>query len=140
MQILAGLAFLLTAATHTPSTVPVPVPKLKAQSACTVVTKAEIEAALGRPVSNGVEHKDTGQTTCDYTGGEGQITIALGHSALHLGESDVVVVSTAVNRSNPEVVAAQTRPNSSAKLFLSPLAIFSIFTSDTFLTPRSTPL
>jgi hypothetical protein len=80
MQILAGLAFLLTAATHTPSTVPVPVPKLKAQSACTVVTKAEIEAALGRPVSNGVEHKDTAQTTCDYTGGEGQITIALGHS------------------------------------------------------------
>jgi hypothetical protein len=81
MQILARLAFLLSAATHTPSTVPAPVPTLKAQSACTVVTKAEIEAALGRPVSSGVEHKDTAQTTCDYTGGDGQITIALGHSA-----------------------------------------------------------
>jgi len=32
--------------------------------------------------------------------------IFIGHSALHLGESDVVVVSTAVHRSNPEVVAA----------------------------------
>jgi UDP-N-acetylmuramate--alanine ligase len=35
--------------------------------------------------------------------------IFIGHSALHLGESDVVVVSTAVNRANPEVVAAQAK-------------------------------
>jgi UDP-N-acetylmuramate--alanine ligase len=35
--------------------------------------------------------------------------IFIGHSALHLGESDVVVVSTAVNCSNPEVVAAQAK-------------------------------
>jgi len=35
--------------------------------------------------------------------------IFIGHSALHLGESDVVVVSTAVNRSNPEVVGAQAK-------------------------------
>jgi hypothetical protein len=34
----------------------------------------------------------------------------------------------------------QTRPNKSGKLFFSPLAIFSIFTRDTFLTPLSTPL
>jgi UDP-N-acetylmuramate--alanine ligase len=33
-------------------------------------------------------------------------TIFIGHSAEHLGESDVVVVSSAVNRSNPEVAAA----------------------------------
>jgi UDP-N-acetylmuramate--alanine ligase len=35
-------------------------------------------------------------------------TIFIGHS-LHLGEADVVVVSTAVNRSNPEVAAAQAK-------------------------------
>src|ERR1700719_4883249 len=33
-------------------------------------------------------------------------TVFVGHSADHLGESDVVVVSSAVNRSNPEVAAA----------------------------------
>jgi len=33
-------------------------------------------------------------------------TIFIGHSAEHLGDSDVVVVSSAVNRSNPEVAAA----------------------------------
>jgi UDP-N-acetylmuramate--alanine ligase len=33
-------------------------------------------------------------------------TIFIGHSAEHLGTSDVVVVSSAVNRSNPEVAAA----------------------------------
>jgi UDP-N-acetylmuramate--alanine ligase len=33
-------------------------------------------------------------------------TIFIGHSAEHLGEADVVVVSSAVNRSNPEVSAA----------------------------------
>src|SRR3984885_14587990 len=33
-------------------------------------------------------------------------TIFIGHSAEHLGGSDVVVVSSAVNRSNPEVAAA----------------------------------
>ena len=33
-------------------------------------------------------------------------TIFIGHAAEHLGEADVVVVSSAVNRSNPEVAAA----------------------------------
>ena len=33
-------------------------------------------------------------------------TIFIGHSADYLGETDVVVVSSAVNRSNPEVAAA----------------------------------
>jgi UDP-N-acetylmuramate--alanine ligase len=33
--------------------------------------------------------------------------IFLGHSAAHLGNADVVVVSSAVNKSNPEVAAAR---------------------------------
>ncbi|HEX3848472.1 MAG TPA: UDP-N-acetylmuramate--L-alanine ligase [Steroidobacteraceae bacterium] len=36
-------------------------------------------------------------------------TIFVGHSAEHLGNADVVVVSSAVSRSNPEVAAALTR-------------------------------
>jgi hypothetical protein len=80
LQILAPLAFLMTAATHAPNALPVPALPFKTQSACTVVTKAEIEAALGRAVSNGVEHKGADQSSCDYTGGDGQITVALVHS------------------------------------------------------------
>jgi UDP-N-acetylmuramate--alanine ligase len=37
------------------------------------------------------------------------VTVFIGHDADQLGESDVVVVSSAVNRSNPEVVAALAR-------------------------------
>jgi len=36
-------------------------------------------------------------------------TISIGHAAEHLGQADVVVVSTAVNRANPEVAAALAR-------------------------------
>jgi UDP-N-acetylmuramate--alanine ligase len=36
-------------------------------------------------------------------------TVFIGHAADHLGAADVVVVSTAVNRSNPEVAAALAR-------------------------------
>ena len=35
--------------------------------------------------------------------------ISIGHAAEHLGQADVVVVSTAVNRANPEVAAALAR-------------------------------
>jgi hypothetical protein len=80
MQILAPLAFLLTTAAHIPNAVAPPASPLKTESACTVVTKAEIEAALGRTVSMGVEHKRAAQSICDYTEGDGAITIALVHS------------------------------------------------------------
>ncbi|HUA21700.1 MAG TPA: hypothetical protein VMB25_23305 [Bryobacteraceae bacterium] len=54
---------------------------MKTPTACTVVTKADVEQALGRPVSGGVEHKTApAQSTCDYTSGDGEITIALVHS------------------------------------------------------------
>ena len=79
MQILVPLAFLLSAATHTPRQAP-PAPVLKIQTACTVVTQAEIETILGRAVSSGVEHKDPGGSTCDYTAGDGEITIAMAHT------------------------------------------------------------
>ena len=34
------------------------------------------------------------------------VTVFIGHNAEHLGNADVVVVSSAVSRSNPEVAAA----------------------------------
>ena len=40
---------------------------------------------------------------------EAGIPVAVGHDAAHLGDAQVVVVSTAVKRDNPEVVAARAR-------------------------------
>src|ERR1700710_776457 len=40
---------------------------------------------------------------------EAGIPIAIGHDAANLGSAQVVVVSTAVKRDNPEVAAARTR-------------------------------
>jgi len=37
------------------------------------------------------------------------VNISIGHAAEHLGQADVVVVSSAVNRANPEVAAALAR-------------------------------
>ena len=36
-------------------------------------------------------------------------TVHIGHSAVHLGDADVVVVSSAVGRDNPEIIAARQR-------------------------------
>jgi UDP-N-acetylmuramate--alanine ligase len=36
-------------------------------------------------------------------------TIHVGHAAMHLGDADVVVVSSAVGRDNPEIIAARQR-------------------------------
>src|SRR4030081_132786 len=36
-------------------------------------------------------------------------TIHIGHDARHLGQAEVVVVSTAIRRDNPELVAARER-------------------------------
>ncbi len=37
------------------------------------------------------------------------IPVAVGHDAVHLGDAEVVVVSTAIRRDNPELVAARSR-------------------------------
>ena len=36
-------------------------------------------------------------------------TIFIGHAASHLGEAEVVVVSTAIKRDNPELIAAREK-------------------------------
>ncbi len=82
MPILAPLALVLAATTHAAPSLAGQSPfPAKAPTACTVVTKAELEQVLGRPVSGGAEHlASAAQSTCDYASGDGEITIALVHS------------------------------------------------------------
>ncbi len=46
-------------------------------SACALVTRADVERALGRSVGNGKEEADGGNSSCDYAGGKGQVTITI---------------------------------------------------------------
>jgi UDP-N-acetylmuramate--alanine ligase len=66
---------------------------------------AELLLNLGYPVS-GSDLKSS-ETTRRLAGLGGRI--ALGHAAAHVGDADVVVVSSAVRRDNPEVVEARRR-------------------------------
>jgi hypothetical protein len=46
-------------------------------TACTAVTRADVELALGRRVDTGVEEQSGSRSTCDYTSSFGQVTITI---------------------------------------------------------------
>jgi hypothetical protein len=54
-----------------------PATRQRVLSACSAVTKSDVELALGRSVSGGKEEFYAGESTCDYAGGNGQVTITL---------------------------------------------------------------
>jgi UDP-N-acetylmuramate--alanine ligase len=66
---------------------------------------AELLANLGYVVSGSDEKRSA---TTDRLGTLG-IQIAVGHAAVHVGDADVVVVSSAVRPTNPEIVEAARR-------------------------------
>jgi hypothetical protein len=67
----APLVFAVTSAGTAQPTVPRPSPP-----ACSLVTGADVQQALGHPVSKGAAGREGAQSTCDYAGGSGQVTIA----------------------------------------------------------------
>jgi len=66
---------------------------------------AEVLLTLGyRVTGTDLVESDTGRRLAELGA-----TIHVGHSAHHVGDADVVVVSSAVGRDNPEIVAARQR-------------------------------
>jgi UDP-N-acetylmuramate--alanine ligase len=63
---------------------------------------AELLANLGYVVSG----SDEKRSPVDRSAGDAGHPIALGHDAAHVGDADVVVISSAVRPTNPEVVEA----------------------------------
>lgn len=49
----------------------------KPVSACVAVTRADIQEALGQSVAKGEEQTDDLESTCDYAGAYGQVTITI---------------------------------------------------------------
>lgn len=66
---------------------------------------AELLANLGYVVSGSDETRSAATDRLDTLG----IRIAIGHDAAHVGDADVVVISSAVRPTNPEVMAAARR-------------------------------
>lgn len=46
-------------------------------AACSVVLRADVQEALGRSVAKGQESREGPQSTCDYAGGTGQVTVTV---------------------------------------------------------------
>src|SRR5262245_14309605 len=67
---------------------------------------AELLANLGYAISGSDERRSEVTARLEQAFG---VTVFEGHDASHVGDADVVVVSSAVRDNNPEVVAARQR-------------------------------
>jgi hypothetical protein len=82
---LASLSLLLLSSSHSPSAAPArPAFVLRAETACSAATKADIEEALGHSVANGKESRTDTGSVCDYVGAGGEVTVLLQHARAKL--------------------------------------------------------
>ena len=85
MPVLFYLPLLLALSTQSQIARPAkPQVEIRNMTACVAVTRAEVEEALGQPVSNGKEHRAPGTSSCEYEAEGGQITIAIYRSQAKL--------------------------------------------------------
>jgi hypothetical protein len=85
MAILSSLALLLLFSSHASSSSPTkPALALRAETACSAATRADIEEALGHTVANGKESRTDEGSVCSYVGAGGEVTILLQHAAAKL--------------------------------------------------------
>jgi hypothetical protein len=68
-------------------------------AACTVVTRADVEQALGRPVGRGKEDIGDDSSSCDYAAGSGIVTITVQHVRARL---DVRAEVASLQRAIPD--------------------------------------
>ena len=68
-------------------------------AACTVVTRADVEQALGRPVGRGREDTSADSSSCDYAAGSGVVTITVQRVRARL---DVRAEASSLRRAVPE--------------------------------------
>jgi hypothetical protein len=70
----ALLALLFALDTHPHTTVPA---APRALTACTAVTRIDVEMALGRKFARGADVTANGSSTCDYEANGGQVTVTM---------------------------------------------------------------
>jgi len=74
--VLALILLFAAAAATRPAVVSRPAPS-KALGACSAVTAADLERALGRRFASGQEENHGAESTCDYGAGNGQVSITI---------------------------------------------------------------
>jgi hypothetical protein len=73
---------------------------LQSVTACSAISRGEIERSLGRALESGRESRVIDQSTCDYSSGTGQITITLHRLRKRLDfPAEVESLKTAIPRS-----------------------------------------
>ena len=93
---------------------PRPAPS-KALGACSAVTAADLEAALGRRFGRGQEESHGAESTCDYGAGKGQVSITI----QRLGaKPDLAVEIASLKQSIPESSVRMAPSLGSAAFFL----------------------
>lgn len=84
MPLLSSLSLVLLLSSNSPSAIPVRPIELRAETACSAATKADIEEALGRSVANGRESRTDEGSVCSYVGAGGEVTVLLQHASAKL--------------------------------------------------------
>jgi hypothetical protein len=100
------------------STRPVPTPpsaSFKALGACSAVTAADLERALGRTFGRGQEENHGAASTCDYGSGRGQVSITIQRLA---AKPDIPSEIASLKRSIPESTVRMSPGLGSAAFFL----------------------
>jgi len=77
MLALFPIVVLLSVPQNTRPAVVQPPAQQKIVSACAAVTRTDVEEALGRYVDKGTEQADSAQSTCDYAGKSGVVTVQI---------------------------------------------------------------
>jgi hypothetical protein len=95
-----GLFHLLVSFGVLPVQPAIPALPLRTENACRVVTRADVESALGRLVANGWEHNEGVESTCDYSNGTGQITVTIRRKKI---EHDVPAELAKYRLENPQM-------------------------------------
>ncbi|MGA3025341.1 MAG: hypothetical protein ABSF98_11255 [Bryobacteraceae bacterium] len=85
MPILSLLPLLFLVFSHSPSAAPAkPAFALRAETACSAATKADVEEALGHSVANGKESRTDAGSVCSYVGAGGEVTVLIQHASAKL--------------------------------------------------------
>jgi hypothetical protein len=107
------LLFAAAAATS-PFVVSRPAPS-KALGACSAVTAADVERALGRRFGPGQEESHGAESTCDYGAGNGQVSITIQRLTAKV---DIATEIESLKASIPESTVRMTSGLGSAAFFL----------------------
>jgi hypothetical protein len=102
--VIALLLLLAASGTHTDTPRIATPARTKVLTACLAVTRMDVQFALGRSIGTGREESTAKESTCDYSGGHGQVTVTIQRLAQ---EADLAAEMAGLQR---EIEGSSMRP------------------------------